>query len=393
MIAFLNWFLSSTVRQARQMCSHARKLVAAQRDLLAPPAISAVEASILALQRSTEGTIDRQGIEKRMLELDETARKWLKPYPHASYRENVEVLLVAIAVAMGIRTFILQPFKIPTGSMQPTLYGVTTQELPPGQELPNFFQRVKDFLVSGVTYFHIVAHNDGVFSIVDPQPSRFLLFNLRQRFKIGEEVYTVWFPPENLWRHAGFGGDGVPERHPEFKAGQNILHMAAVAGDHLFVDRVTYNFRHPARGDIVVFKTSGIHSPFMPEDQHYIKRLIGLGGETVQIGNDRHVVINGKRLDTSVPHFSKVYDESHWKNGGYMGHVNGSFHPSLGIPYFPDEATKFAVPPKQYLVMGDNTLNSSDSRYWGSFPRENVIGKSFFVYWPFNSRFGWWGHD
>jgi signal peptidase I len=53
------------------------------------------------------------------------------------------------------------------------------------------------------------------------------------------------------------------------------------------------------------------------------------------------------------------------------------------------------VPPNQYIVMGDNTLNSSDSRYWGSFPRENVIGRSFMVYWPIgaqdgrSSRFGW----
>ena len=61
-----------------------------------------------------------------MENLEKAANKWLKPYPNAAWRENVEVLLVALAVAMGIRTFFLQPFKIPTGSMQPTLYGVTS---------------------------------------------------------------------------------------------------------------------------------------------------------------------------------------------------------------------------------------------------------------------------
>ena len=61
-----------------------------------------------------------------MEELEFAANKWLKLYPNAMWRENVEVLLVAIAVAMAIRTFFLQPFKIPTGSMQPTLYGVTS---------------------------------------------------------------------------------------------------------------------------------------------------------------------------------------------------------------------------------------------------------------------------
>ena len=59
-------------------------------------------------------------------ELQFAAEKWLKPYPNAAWRENVEVLLVALAVAMAIRTFFLQPFKIPTGSMQPTLFGVVS---------------------------------------------------------------------------------------------------------------------------------------------------------------------------------------------------------------------------------------------------------------------------
>src|SRR5437879_8705650 len=63
---------------------------------------------------------------KQMEEVEKVANKWLKPYPNAAFRENVEVLLVALAVAMGIRTFFLQPFKIPTGSMQPTLFGVTS---------------------------------------------------------------------------------------------------------------------------------------------------------------------------------------------------------------------------------------------------------------------------
>ena len=64
-----------------------------------------------------------------MQSLETAANKWLKPYPNAAWRENIEVLLVAIAVAMAIRTFFIQPFKIPTGSMQPTLFGITQENL------------------------------------------------------------------------------------------------------------------------------------------------------------------------------------------------------------------------------------------------------------------------
>ena len=62
---------------------------------------------------------------------------------------------------------------------------------------------------------------------------------------------------------------------------------------------------------------------------------------------------------------------------------------------FPDETREYTISTNHYMVMGDNTMNSSDSRTWGDFPQENVIGKSFFVYWPIGkqdgrpSRFGW----
>jgi signal peptidase I len=130
--------------------------------------------------------------------------------------------------------------------------------------------------------------------------------------------------------------------------------------------------------------------------QFYIKRLVALGGEAVRVGDDRHLYINGQRLTKETPHFEKVYSfdpaqppaESH-----YSGHVNGSI-----VPYatkFPDERTEYTVPPGHYLVMGDNTLNSADSRLWGPFREENVIGRSCFVFWPFgwqegrSSRWGW----
>jgi len=95
--------------------------------------------------RSFAGRGRKKAVTDALARLEKTANKWLKPYPNSALRENIEVALVAIAVAMAIRTFFLQPFKIPTGSMQPTLYGVTEEDLrgrtdvkPPGG-LAGFF--------------------------------------------------------------------------------------------------------------------------------------------------------------------------------------------------------------------------------------------------------------
>ena len=62
------------------------------------------------------------------------------------------------------------------------------------------------------------------------------------------------------------------------------------------------------------------------------------------------------------------------------------------MPYFSGKTDGVQVPPGELMVMGDNTLNSLDSRYWGPFPASYVIGKSFFVYWPITERFGWGYH-
>ena len=110
----VNWFLSRTVRHATHMRKHVWKILSAQRDLLAPQAIAAVTAAMDDVRRVCEGKLDRKAVEAQMTGLETVANKWLKPYPNAALRENIEVLLVAIAVAMGIRTFIAQPFKIPT---------------------------------------------------------------------------------------------------------------------------------------------------------------------------------------------------------------------------------------------------------------------------------------
>lgn len=406
----INWFLSSKVRHASHMHKHVWKLLCAQRDLLSSKAIESVEAALESIKKTFTGPLDKKALEAEMTNLEKVANQWLKPYPHAAIRENVEVLLVAIAVAMGIRTFVAQPFKIPTGSMQPTLYGITSNpdftysggmesDLKPSPdfEVPNRVKRFFMYWFTGVSYVHEVAKADGAIEATRDEPTRFLLFNLKQTFVVGGQAHTVWFPPDKLLQRAGLI-DNYGRPNPRvFKRGEDIVKMKSYSGDHLFVDRITYNFRRPNRGEIVVFETKNI--PRMAPQfigQFYIKRLIALGGEKVQIGDDRHVVINGKRLEASTPHFGGVYSFDPAlppRDSQFSGHVNEATGRAatgrLGLaPLFENSSTIFEVPPEEYLVMGDNTMNSSDSRTWGSFPRENVIGKALCVYWPFGAQDG-----
>jgi signal peptidase I len=385
---FPKWFARRSVRDTWTMYKHVRRIFSAQRDILLPQAVEALQMTLRDARKAVDDRAGNEDLGKQMQNLEEAAKKWLKPYPHAGVRENVEVLLVALGVAMGIRTFFIQPFKIPTGSMQPTLFGVTSVPWPGDKPIPGRLARLWDYWAYGESYFDIVAPEGGQLQSIKA-PQRALLFNLYQQYTFNNKTYTVWFPADDLFARAGFGTNylGQVFNSPEFKAGEPIMRLKVTGGDHLFVDRITYNFRQPKRGEIIVFETRGI--PTLPPDQFYIKRLVALGSEKVQIGQDHHLIIDGKRLDKDTPHFENVYSfdpsqparESH-----YSGHV---FRTDLAPKFVDAPDGIFTVDPGYYMVMGDNTLNSSDSRYWGEFSRTNVVGKYFFVYWPFSQRFGW----
>lgn len=419
----LRWFISKTVREATTMHRHYRRLLKAQRDILTAPAISTVQAALDNLNLAIEQGGNAGTIRIKAEELQFTAEKWLKTYPNPVWRENVEVLLVALAVAMAIRTFFVQPFKIPTGSMQPTLFGVTSvpdftkinywlsdksaiqaqvNEMAKQRdnlEFPTGWQRVKDWF-AGDSYLSIVAENDGELQAILP-PVRFLIFSIKQTIIIGGQAQTIWFPPDYgevpLQIRAGLRVRNEYQEGQSCRKGQVLAKIKMSAGDHLFVDRLTYNFRKPERGEIIVFATAG--TQIVMQDQFYIKRMTVKPGERVQIGDDRHMRINGERLDASTPHFENVYSFDPAKpprESQYSGHLNGSvaqqfgIYPGMGLaPLFPDGGTTFTNGPDAYMVFGDNTCNSSDSRAWGSLPARNVIGKSFFVYWPITGRFGW----
>jgi signal peptidase I len=134
--------------------------------------------------------------------------------------------------------------------------------------------------------------------------------------------------------------------------------------DHLVVDRLTYRVSSPRRGDLVVFHTEGI--PGLPQDQFYVKRIIGLPGERLEI-RDGFVFADDIRLTDrdGIPPIHYVTREA----------VEGSK---------PTSSASYVVEKESYFVLGDNSKASLDSRHFGSVPRENIYGKVTGIYYPFS---------
>lgn len=363
------------MKQAREMARGAEKLLRYRRDLLDAADIRRIEESVNSLRQACASR-DRKSVEAAAAELDTVCGKIAPPHPHAGWRENIEVLVVAIVIAAGIKAYILQPFKIPTGSMQPTLNGIIGY--PQEEMAPHFLVQAWEYAWNGRNYINVVSETDGnqVMELRKLQRLHFFTFT---RLMLKDGPRTVYAPPETLVRDFGIRPGKIYNR------GDVIARGYIDTGDQVFVDKVTYNFRAPRRGDVFVFKTTGIRKieagiePGMGS-QFYIKRLCGLPGDTLQIDPPR-LYINGEIAQE--PGIARVIRSE----DGYRGYSNGSAvggrFEFLGAP----DAT-FTIPSHSYFALGDNSFNSSDSRHWGIVPERNVVGRGLVVYWPFGQHFG-----
>lgn len=350
-------------------------------------------------------------------------------YPKSGLTENIEFFLVAAIVILGVRMYFVQPFKIPTNSMWPSYNGMTPEVFAQKTDEPNPAARALRLVAMGARPRTLDADAPG--EILIPVAGRqtrgivkyrevagrsWYVFPARNReysLLVGDTFVTTkvpldfdfdWVIREAFFPGADSLGDAIGGKiqRGEYvdkdvttaagverirfirtgktvKAGERVLSFDILTGDQLFVDRVSYHFVKPEVGDGFVFRTDNIDSIYMRDgagrqlEQYYIKRLVGTPGDKLEI---REPVLyrNGAPITGS-----KAFARNATQENKYSGYR------AIGLLA---AGETFTVPADAYVALGDNSANSQDSRYWGTVPAGDVVGRPLFIYYPFTKRWG-----
>jgi len=363
---------------AKQTLQHGIHVRNMREDLLSPADLTELNAKIGRLREAMRAR-DHETMEKAADALYKCAETIAPKRSMPGLRENLEIAVVAAAVAMGFRTYFIQPFKIPTGSMQPTLYGVQARNCDePGltDRLP--FKIVK-WMITGGWYQEVRATTTGY---VSKDSSR-----------------AAEYDPSSYYFRIGGKRHRVPKaadmrlKSRFISEGSLLWRGIRTVGDHVFVNKVRWNFVRPRRGDIVVFHTQGITAleATLPKDRsgrpmttHYIKRLVGLPGETISI-DPPDLVVDGRKVREPETIGRIARREGEYEDGYRL--VDRKQR-GMDDPLLEAVTDSVELADDRYFALGDNTANSRDGRYWGSIPRKNLVGPALLVYWPFSRRWG-----
>jgi signal peptidase I len=359
-------FTPRHVKHSRLLLRHARKYLRYKHDVLSGPDREEIVTGMENL-RSALRQRDHERVHSLAGALDKTLHRITPVSWESHWRENCEVILVAIVVAVGIRSYFLQPFKIPTGSMQPTLNGIIGR--PSTEPPPNLLRQIGEFIALGRNYVNVVSREDD--QVLQIEQKKFLFFFTLSRLICERQNFLVYAPPETLSHDFKV----FPGR--TYRRGEIIARGTVDTGDQVFVDKFSYNFVKPHRGDVFVFRTdhiAGIREDPETGSPFYIKRLAGLPGDRLRI-DPPFLYINEKKAEGYG--FARVMEAKPPYRGYGPGH-----------DYLSEPNRSFTVPRNGYFALGDNSYNSYDSRYWGAVPEENLVGRGLFVYWPFHPHWG-----
>lgn len=311
--------------------------------------------------------------------------------------EMVESFFVIMVIFLGLRTYYVQPFRIPTGSMQPSLNGIIVH---PVDEVPGIARRTWDMLTLGSSYVEATAENTKSIIGIDQHPKWLLFTETTLSFNDGSKV-NIPSAKGAVIEYLKSQGKLIETpnglRLGSYKPGETIIRARVDAGDMILVNRMAYHFRKPERGETFVFDTRGINvsmqSPTamrltdQQDGTHYIKRLCGLPGDTLQVKSP-HLLVNGAPASEST--IARVAaGQAPFNSEGYVTLDYRSQPLAYMTNLGPVHLQKTAAPAmREYAALGDNTVNSLDSRYWGPVRQFNIIGPASFALWPFTTHWG-----
>ncbi len=380
------------IKHGRLYIKEAEKRLAYNRDRWTPEVVGAFESEIARLTDRLKAR-DAAGMKESEEALDKLCGMHCPLGPNAWISDNVEVVLVAIIVALGIRTYFLQPFTIPTSSMFPTLNGITGRATV--EEPPNLLVRAWQTATYGRTWHNVVAEADETVVRIGEE-KRGGLRRLFTYTRVDTDAGNTYWINE--------ADKPVIETFKlrlgrSYKRGEPIARGYTDTGDHVFVDKFSYHFRKPTRGEVFVFTTAGIEAmgdlgaPPRKPSQFYIKRLAGVPGDELRI-DAPHLYHNGRLAEEAG--FKRVmtgtFENPKDFYRGYSNRIgDDALRQSTGA-HLRSPGETFQVEPGRYFALGDNSYNSWDSRGWGTVPEQNLMGPGFLVYWPFlrdrESHFG-----
>ena len=395
-------------KEALHLVKGAKKFVDYKRDLLKPERVAEIDSRradlLAAIKSKNRPKVDEAS--KQIRAVCENSLPHEKPL--GWLEENVEVMFVAIVIALGLRAYYLQPFRIPTGSMQPTLNGIVGTPLKKDQ-WPSLPQRLIEKVLRGRSYVYEVNDKDRHIAVtrqgsLDIKDMQFMHFFSRSEIRFSDSDPLRLPAPTNpvmeiglrdAINHAARNNELIPK-------GAVLCEGTIDSGDLVLVDKFSYHFRKPKRGEVFVFDTIGIkgiqqRSGEQGAGSHYIKRLCGVPGDTLSIQSP-NLLIDGKIAQEPgiqrVIHGQGAYQIN--PDGYGLASPNEAPHNGKKLPqYLAKEGATLTLAAngrpgmREYAALGDNTGNSLDSRYWGPVKEYNLVGPALFSLWPITS--GHWG--
>jgi len=411
--------ISKQKKTAKELLQSAHKVYHYRRDLISEECLTELEKRVGELDELiTDKATNSSVLDTAMAQLDALLRKiGGKIYPKTFWNDNIEVALVAAIIVIGIRTFFFQPFIIPTNSMFPTYSGMNAVMYEDKADAPASLAKTFRFLTLGARHKVLEAKNGGSVQlpvIMTANGSR--LFTQQVKGKkwfvfptvLAEYTILVGGVPHTIRVPADFDMqsallDSFPDKQAELvltqggtgyamdlqtdvETGDAVLRFDITLGDALFVDRISYHFKRPKAGDPFVFRTRTIPGveggAGNVVDKYYIKRIGGIGGETLEIKEGALLVDGQPRSEV------EAFERNAIKEGEYGGYVYPNQDPRNPPKLMTSPGITAKIPEGSFVALGDNSANSLDSRYWGYVPEKAVIGKAVFIYYPFTKRWG-----